>query len=128
MFHKTLCPKIVQWSLQAPSSVAAERAHNAMLAAGVRGNDRTYNILVKAFAYEAEVSRQGFGGREAISAVSPTDNGMASSMPPSSWNLQKVPAIDWLSLLSLRLCRIHCTCRGQAATPAGRCAVLCEIL
>lgn len=109
----------VRSHLQALSSAAAERAHEAMLAAGVRGHARLYNTLVKTFAYEAEAGASGLYGRHGIADASGSGSSAASG---STWNLQKVWSAnrDRSSPPCPSLCMSvsHSPCNGLHCQPA----------
>lgn len=79
-------PNHMRVHTQARSAAAAERAHDALLAAGVRGDEAFYNTLVKAFAYEAEAA----SSRWNLGAAGMPRGGGAGSASSAAWDLQKV--------------------------------------
>ena len=73
--------------MRAPDGARAEAVHSRMVAAGVAGDDVTYNTLVKALSYTAEAKRAGSRG-DLLSRAGGAASGDAA------WDLHKVCAIE----------------------------------
>ena len=84
---------------QVPSSAAAVRAHDAMLAAGIKGHARLYNALVKAFAYEAE---RAADTQSMLRGAPGRGGGPAANMLSSTWDPRQVGpyGIAWYCCIS----------------------------
>ena len=89
---------------QAADPAAAEQVHGLMVAAGVQGNERTYNMMVKAFAYAAERAAPA-GGRETLAAVSRSSGGLSDDGAGAAWDLQQARPPK------LSACYKSCQCR-----------------
>ena len=73
--------------MRAPDGARAEWVHKRMVAAGVAGDDTTYNTLIKALSYTAEANRgRGRGGL--LSRAGGAGAGEAA------WELHKVRTIE----------------------------------
>ena len=77
---------VLKACMRARNGPRAERAHRAMLDAGIRGDEVTYNTLVKALAYAAEDARPATAA--AVTPLLTAPGAQAASF--SAWDLQKV--------------------------------------